>query len=134
VLHTEVHVHRCAIDFLTGIGSAGMAIMGWGFASGSVSLLMLGSLSAGIAYGALQSVTLDLSFSRVPGAQAPVASATWNAFFDAGTATGAAVFAAVAATSLGGRGAMTLGGLFLLLVGAASLRSALAPTLARRAE
>ena len=96
--------------------------------------MLAGAVGAGIAYGALQSVTLDLSFSRVPGAQAPVASATWNAFFDAGTATGAAVFAAVAATSLGGRGAMTLGGLFLLLVGAASLRSALAPTLARRAE
>ncbi|QGH69434.1 MFS transporter [Pseudactinotalea sp. HY158] len=129
---TDRRGHRLVPQTLTVIGAAGMAVAGWGFAAASVPLLLAGAIGTGIAYGALQSVTLDLAFSRVPAGQAPIASATWNAFFDAGTATGAAVFAAVAAGSAGGAGSMLVGTGLFLLVGLATVRSALAPWLERR--
>ena len=53
----------------------------------------------GVAYGALQNLTLVLAFEAVPQRQVGVASAVWNVGFDAGTGLGSLALGAVAATA-----------------------------------
>lgn len=124
-LYTDTHGHRWVAQILVAVGALGMGLTGVGFATASLGFLLPGVACAGIAYGALQSVSLDVTFQSVPRSQAPIASAAWNAFFDAGTAAGTAIFAALAATALQGEGAMMFGAGLFLLIGLLSVPSAM---------
>lgn len=126
-LFTDTRGHRGVAQVLLVVGAAGMAIMGAGFVNDSLALLTAGVGAVAAAYGALQSVSLDSAFARLPRSQAPLASATWNAFFDAGTGTGTAIFAALAASSLRAPGAMYTGAIAFVVIAVASL-----PSLRRR--
>ena len=66
---------------------------------GDLVLLLLGAGFAGIAYGALQNLTLVVAFEQVDPAHIPVASAGWNIGFDGGTATGAVLVGAIATSA-----------------------------------
>ena len=82
------------------VGATGLAFCAWGAQrGGDLGLLVLGAAFAGIAYGALQNLTLVVAFRQVDAAHIPVASAGWNIGFDGGTATGAVVVGAIAAAS-----------------------------------
>ncbi|MGA8980281.1 MAG: MFS transporter [Pedococcus sp.] len=82
------------------VGATGLAFCAWGSQrGGDLGLLVLGAAFAGIAYGALQNLTLVVAFRQVDAAHIPVASAGWNIGFDGGTATGAVVVGAIAAAS-----------------------------------
>ena len=68
--------------------------------------LMVASLAEraavfGIAYGAVQNLTLVVAFARARGHGASTVSAVWNAAFDTGTGIGAVVVGALAATGMG---------------------------------
>ncbi len=78
----------------------GLAICAWGaHRGGALVLLLLGAGFAGIAYGALQNLTLVVAFEQVDPAHIPVASAGWNIGFDGGTAAGAVLVGAIATTA-----------------------------------
>ncbi|KQU70281.1 MFS transporter [Phycicoccus sp. Root101] len=78
-------------------GAAGLAVCAWGAASGGdLALLLPGAALVGVAYGALQNLTLVVAFARVDPAHIPVASAGWNVGFDGGTAVGAVLVGAIA--------------------------------------
>lgn len=62
----------------------------------ALARLMTGMLLAGIAYGALQNLTLVLAFAAVPHERADTASAVWNVGFDAGTAVGSVLLGLLA--------------------------------------
>ena len=82
------------------VGAIGLAICAWGAQrGGDLGLLVLGAAFAGVAYGALQNLTLVVAFRQVDAAHIPVASAGWNIGFDGGTAAGAVVVGAIAAAS-----------------------------------
>lgn len=118
-LLTDRRGHAGVPQVLVAIGVAGLVLLAHGLAADGVQwwAVFVGAALAGVAYGALQSVSLDLSFAHVSAGQAPLASATWNAAFDAGTATGAAVVAAVAATTWQGSGAITMSAVALGVAG-----------------
>lgn len=117
-IFTDARGHRGVAPALLLIGACGMAIMGGGFVNHTFLILAVGVVLVAAAYGALQSVSLDSAFSRLPRSQATVASATWNAFFDAGTGAGTALFAAMAASTLQASGAMFVGAAaFVVIVG-----------------
>lgn len=61
--------------------------------------LGLGLLAGGLAYGALQNLTLLMAFNAVPGRKVGTASAVWNVGFDAGTGIGSILVGALAARS-----------------------------------
>ena len=65
--------------------------------AGGVAAVLAGSLALGIAYGAVQNLTLVIAFARAGEGQAPTVSAVWNACYDSGTAIGALAVGAVAA-------------------------------------
>jgi MFS family permease len=67
-------------------------------ATGTTAVLA-GVLVLGIAYGSVQNLTLVLAFARAGEAQQATVSAVWNACFDSGTAIGALVVGAVAASA-----------------------------------
>jgi predicted MFS family arabinose efflux permease len=80
-------------------GVAGLALVALGLSTGGpvgTGWLLLGSLGLGVAYGAVQNLTLVVSLARAGGHTATV-SAVWNASFDTGTAIGALAVGAVAA-------------------------------------
>lgn len=82
--------HRFVVPLvpLTGVG---MALVAWSVASpdGTRSATFLvGMLVVGVCYGALQNLTLVISFAAVPRRDHDLASAVWNVGFDGGTALG----------------------------------------------
>ena len=84
------------------IGVLGLVLLGWGAAgTGGASgmMVVLGAAVFGIAYGAVQNLTLLLSFDLAGSGRRAGASAAWNATYDAGTAIGALLIGAVAAGS-----------------------------------
>lgn len=84
------------------IGVAGLAMLAGGAAgagAGSGVLVALGAAVFGVAYGAVQNLTLLLSFELAGPDRRAGASAAWNATYDAGTAVGALLIGAVAAGS-----------------------------------
>lgn len=87
------------------------------------SLLVAGALGAaavfGLGFGAIQSETLLMMFSRMPKERVSEASAIWNIGFDSGTGSGSAALG-VAATSSGYGGAFLVGA-GLIGVGTATL-------------
>ena len=79
------------------LATAGMAAIAWSVVdAGRTSILLVGMALVGIAYGALQNLTLGVAFEAVPRRDHVVASAVWNIGFDAGTGLGAVVVGALA--------------------------------------
>ncbi|WP_406830484.1 MFS transporter [Pedococcus sp. KACC 23699] len=79
------------------VGALGLATCAWGASrGGDLGLLVAGAALVGIAYGALQNLTLVVAFEQVDPAHIPVASAGWNIGFDGGTAAGAVLVGAIA--------------------------------------
>lgn len=79
------------------ITAAGMTLIAWSVAGAErTAALLVGMALVGIAYGALQNLTLGVAFEAVPRRDQVVASAVWNIGFDAGTGLGAVVVGALA--------------------------------------
>lgn len=72
-----------------------------GLTTGADSVTLLSCAAIGAAYGSVQCLTLVSAFARTGEKNRAVASAVWNAAFDAGTATGATLITALTATPLG---------------------------------
>jgi predicted MFS family arabinose efflux permease len=87
----------------------GIVALSAGLSGPSDPAVVAGALCTGAAFGAVNSLTLVWAFARVGTADRPVASTVWNASFDAGTAIGAVLIGALAASPLG------LWGAFLVL-------------------
>ncbi len=79
------------------LGAVGLALCVWSMAGGGGAALVIGMAITGIAYGALQNVTLIESFAAVGPRHRDVASAVWNIGFDCGTGIGALVVGFIAA-------------------------------------
>lgn len=82
--------------------AAGLALTAYAVEATSVTqavAFLVGVAVVGGCYGALQNLTLVLSFQSVERRDYGVASAVWNIGFDAGTGLGAVVVGAVAAGS-----------------------------------
>lgn len=78
---------------LTVLGMGGIA---WAVHDQSVPLLLVGALLLGSAYGALQNLTLVISFAAVTRRHIGLASSIWNVGFDLGSALGSVVVGAIA--------------------------------------
>jgi predicted MFS family arabinose efflux permease len=70
--------------------------LGAGERAGTVAVLV-GVLALGVAYGAVQNLTLVVALARAGEGQTTTVSAVWNACYDSGTAIGALVVGLVAA-------------------------------------
>ena len=95
-------VGRAADRAGTGLLLPGTVVLGVvgrsGFAN---SRSLAGAAVFGIAYGAVQNLTLVAAFARAGGRGVSTVSAVWNAAFDTGTGIGAVVVGALAATGMG---------------------------------
>ena len=81
-------------------GAVGMALVALGLATagaGGTAAVLAGSLGMGVAYGAVQNLTLVIALARASEGQTSTVSAVWNACYDTGTAVGAVLVGAVAA-------------------------------------
>lgn len=81
------------------LASVGTALIAWSISSSSGTLawaLIAGISVVGIGYGGLQNLTLVVSFNAVSQRRHDLASATWNAGFDAGTGLGSILTGVVA--------------------------------------
>lgn len=74
----------------------GVGAIAWAVDEQSVPLLLLGALVLGSAYGALQNLTLVLSFAAVSRRHVGLASSIWNVGYDLGTAIGSMLVGAIA--------------------------------------
>jgi predicted MFS family arabinose efflux permease len=91
---------RALLPAALGCGVAGLALVALGLATtgtAGTGVLLLGSLGSGVAYGAVQNLTLVVSLARAGEGSTATVSAMWNASFDTGTAIGALAVGAVAA-------------------------------------
>ena len=81
---------HCFIPPLLGTGAVGLGLVASATIAPADSALVLvaGAMLTGIAYGALQSLTLVISFAAVPIRMRNIASTTWNMGFDTGTGLG----------------------------------------------
>lgn len=101
------------------LGAAGMALLAWAVrepAATPVGAFLTGMALLGLAYGALQNLTLVMAFAAVSRARHDLASAVWNTGFDAGTATGSVLVGAVAVRWSFPVGILVAGALTLLTV------------------
>ncbi|WP_254781903.1 MFS transporter [Modestobacter sp. DSM 44400] len=81
-------------------GVAGMLLVALGLRTGGTvgaGALLAGVLGLGVAYGAVQNLTLVIALARAGEGQTSTVSAVWNACYDSGTAIGALAVGAVAA-------------------------------------
>ena len=81
------------------VAAAAMAGCAWAVSQDDPVVLVLSATLLGVSYGALQNLTLVTAFAAAGPTRIPVASAVWNIGFDAGTASGAVVAGAIAASS-----------------------------------
>lgn len=88
--------------------AAGLIAIAAGLAGTSAAVVIAGCAFAGIGFGAVQVLTLVAVFGRTERRARPVASTVWNVAFDSGTAIGAVLVGALAATSLGIWGAFSV--------------------------
>ncbi len=81
--------------------AVGMALTAWSVVDAETltGVFLLAMLVVGVCYGALQNLTLVLSFDAVPARQHNLASAVWNVGFDAGTAIGSVAVGAITVAS-----------------------------------
>lgn len=93
------------------------------FTAPAGAVLITGALGAaavfGLGFGAIQSETLLMMFSRMPKERVSEASAMWNIGFDSGTGTGSSVLGVAASTS--GYGGAFVVGAGLVGLGTATL-------------
>jgi predicted MFS family arabinose efflux permease len=89
------------------VGAAGLALTAVGLATADVWVLV-GAAVFGAGFGAVQNLTLLVSFARAGEQGQTAASAMWNAAFDAGTAVGALALGVLA-------GGLGLGSTFVLV-------------------
>lgn len=80
------------------LAAASMAACAWAVAQGRPVALVAAATVLGVSYGALQNLTLVAAFAAAGPTRIPAASACWNIGFDAGTASGAVVAGALAAS------------------------------------
>lgn len=80
------------------LGAAAMVACAWSVENGRPVALVVGATVLGVSYGALQNLTLVAAFAAAGPSRIPAASAGWNIGFDAGTASGAVVVGALAAS------------------------------------
>jgi predicted MFS family arabinose efflux permease len=81
-------------------GIAGMLLVALGLAtagSRGAAAVLVGVLALGVAYGAVQNLTLVVALARAEEGRSTTVSAVWNASYDTGTAIGALAVGAVAA-------------------------------------
>jgi len=81
-------------------GIVGMLLVALGLATdgaAAAAAVLAGVLSMGVAYGAVQNLTLVVALARADEDQSTTVSAVWNASYDSGTAIGALAVGAVAA-------------------------------------
>jgi predicted MFS family arabinose efflux permease len=81
-------------------GVVGMLLVALGLRSDGTpgaGTVLAGVLALGVAYGAVQNLTLVIALARVGEGQTATVSAVWNACYDSGTAIGALAVGAVAA-------------------------------------
>src|SRR5699024_3339034 len=78
--------HRFVAPLLL-VGAVGLVVCAWAVVDpGGYPVALVGGMAlVGAAYGALQNLTLVVSFAAVPNRLRDVASATWNIGFDTGT-------------------------------------------------
>lgn len=77
----------------------GVGAIAWAVDEQSVPLLLAGALVLGSAYGALQNLTLVLSFAAVSRRHVGLASSIWNVGYDLGTAIGSMLVGVIATAS-----------------------------------
>lgn len=87
---------RLLLPLAVAVAAVGLAGVGAGLVAGDAWVLV-GAAVFGAGFGAVQNLTLLSSFIRAGDSGTTTASAMWNAFFDAGTATGALALGVVAA-------------------------------------
>lgn len=87
---------------------AGLLVLAAGLSEQSDAVVLVACALLGIGYGAVQSLTLVVSFARTSSRERSVASAVWNGAFDAGTATGAFLIGALGAAGVGWWGAFAV--------------------------
>jgi len=99
------------------IGAGGLVLIAWAVAAPAATAVpfVVGMVLVGVAYGALQNLTLVMSFAAVPGRLRDMASAAWNIGFDTGTATGSLVVGFIAAGADFSVGFMTTAALCVLV-------------------
>ena len=91
---------RVLFPATVGSGAAGMALVALGLRAGSTGgtvAVLAGAVGLGVAYGAVQNLTLVIALVRAGEGQTTTVSAVWNACYDSGTAIGAVLVGAVAA-------------------------------------
>ena len=96
------HGARRFVAPLVLVTAAGMLLVAWAVrepAGVEVVALLAGSTLVGIGYGALQNLTLLLTFATVEREHYGAASTVWNVGFDMGTALGSVVIGAIAASA-----------------------------------
>ncbi|WP_240312332.1 MFS transporter [Janibacter anophelis] len=74
----------------------GVGAIAWAVDEQSVPVLLLGALLLGSAYGALQNLTLVISFASVTRRHIGLASSIWNVGFDLGSGIGSVAVGAIA--------------------------------------
>lgn len=79
------------------ICAAGLCVVAGSVTGGAPVALIAGMLLVGVAYGALQNLTLVVAFSVVPSRMRDTASTVWNIGFDTGTGLGSLVVGFIAA-------------------------------------
>jgi predicted MFS family arabinose efflux permease len=87
---------RLLLPLAVAVATVGLGGVGAGLVAGDAWVLV-GAAVFGAGFGAVQNLTLLSSFIRAGDSGTTTASAMWNAFFDAGTATGALALGVVAA-------------------------------------
>lgn len=93
---------------------AGITIVAVGLRPGANSVVAyFGALLFGAGYGCVQNLTLVDALARAGRTSITIASATWNAAFDAGTASGAVAVGILAETGIGLPGALSLTGMLM---------------------
>lgn len=92
---------RLLLPGTVALGVVGLAALAFGLGRDGNGLLLAGAAVFGVAYGAVQNLTLVVAFARARGLGTSTVSAVWNAAFDTGTGIGAVVVGALAATGMG---------------------------------
>ncbi|ACQ79940.1 major facilitator superfamily MFS_1 [Beutenbergia cavernae DSM 12333] len=115
---------RLVLPVLVGCAAVGLVLLAVGLTTAGAGAVTAGAAVFGLAYGGLQTVTLDMSYRTLPAADASAASAVWNAAFDAGTAVGSALLGFVGGTAWGGDGALVASAAAVAAVGTAAAWSA----------
>lgn len=110
--------------------AVGMALTAWSVVDGAQTtawLFLLAMVVVGVAYGALQNLTLVMAFNAVSKRHHNLASAVWNVGFDAGTGLGSVAVGVIVLHSSFTVALLVVAGLSLLTLPLALHRSSVRP-------